>query len=253
MSYVVVTDGSVVFHFNELQIFGRAQMAIVTAPPGHQVNLTFENMIGDRSGSVHVGNAQVMDLTRDTVDLPFSVHVYNGGFLGLAPDTTIHGVTIYMNGTLGYVRNLTLHHGGVLRMNREGHTLGEGASEYRFDYVHVQNDGYIHMITNPVSEPGIVLRTLVTQIDGGGMIRATHLYMHSVNLTIDIGGILRADGLGYHVVDGASYEDDGVTFRRGLHGIINPGLGHTSDMGASGAGHGGSGGRGSGQLFHYLI
>lgn len=245
--HLFVTDGSANFHFDELQIYGQAQLAILTAPPGTPASLTFKNMIGDRSGSVHVGKAQTLDLNREKIDLPFNVHVYNDGFLGLAPDTTIHGVTIHLNGTLGYVRNLTLHHGGVLRMNRQGHTLGEGASEYSFDYVHVQNDGYIHMITNPVSEPGISLQTLVTQIDGGGVIRATHLYMSSVNLTIDIGGVLRADGLGYRAVDGAPYEDDGTTFRKGLHGIINPGLGQTSDKGASGAGHGGSGGRGQGQ------
>jgi hypothetical protein len=28
-----------------------------------------------------------MDLERPTIDLPFSVHVYDGGYLGLAPDT----------------------------------------------------------------------------------------------------------------------------------------------------------------------
>jgi hypothetical protein len=51
-------------------------------------------MIGDRSGAIHVGKNEVMDLERPTIDLPFSVHVYDGGYLGLAPDTFIHGVDI---------------------------------------------------------------------------------------------------------------------------------------------------------------
>ena len=40
-------------------------------------------MIGDRTGAIHVGENQVMDLKRPKIDLPFNVHVYPDGFLGL--------------------------------------------------------------------------------------------------------------------------------------------------------------------------
>jgi hypothetical protein len=42
-------------------------------------------MIGDRSGTVHVADKQVMDLIREEIDLPFNCYVYFDGFLGLAP------------------------------------------------------------------------------------------------------------------------------------------------------------------------
>jgi hypothetical protein len=35
-------------------------------------------MIGDRTGTVHLGNQQVMDLERPEIDLPFDVQVYTG-------------------------------------------------------------------------------------------------------------------------------------------------------------------------------
>jgi hypothetical protein len=41
-------------------------------------------MIGDRTGFVHIGNHQVMDLRRNFIDTPFSTYVYDGGYLGLA-------------------------------------------------------------------------------------------------------------------------------------------------------------------------
>ena len=53
-----------------------------------------------------------MDLERAEIDLPFSVRVYEGGYLGLAYDTTIHGVDIYVHGTIEHPRNITMHSGG---------------------------------------------------------------------------------------------------------------------------------------------
>ena len=53
-----------------------------------------------------------MDLERAEIDLPFSVRVYEGGYLGLAYDTIVHGVDIYVHGTVEHPRNITLHSGG---------------------------------------------------------------------------------------------------------------------------------------------
>lgn len=77
------------YKFEELQIYGGAHLAILTEPHNRSASIFFSNMIGDRSGTVHVGYNQTMDLTRETIDLPFSVHVYRGGYLGLAPVTTV--------------------------------------------------------------------------------------------------------------------------------------------------------------------
>lgn len=242
------TGGSGSYYFHEVQIYGGAQLAVETDPPESPATIFFENMIGDRSGAIHVGKEQEMDLERVHIDLPFSVHVYDGGFLGLAPDTVVHDVDIFLNGTLAHVVNLTVHHGGKVWLGRTGHTEDEATSEYDFEIVHVQNDGYVHMISDPVDESGIIFNTIYLHIDGGGLVRGTHLYMYCHNITIDAGGVLSADGLGYSMENGGPYEEDGETFRMGLHGIINPGLGTQNQEGqASGGGHGGSGGRGTGE------
>ncbi|XP_076091252.1 uncharacterized protein LOC143063127 [Mytilus galloprovincialis] len=231
------------YHFDELQIYGKAQLAVLTDPVESEATIYFENMIGDRSGAIHVGKGQVMDLERQKIDLPFSVHVYDGGYLGLAPDTFIHGVDIFLNGTLANVDNLTLHHEGKLWLNIDGRTKGLDASTYSFQFVHVKNAGYLHMISDPVSEPSIYFSTVALNIDGGGLVRGTYVVFHSENITIDSGGTLTADGLGYEQADGQRTDSSGNP-RKGLHGVVNPGLGLTGSLGASGAGHGGSGGRG---------
>ena len=196
-------------------------------------------MIGDRTGAIHVGENQVMDLKRPKIDLPFNVHVYPDGFLGLAPDTYIQDIEIFLNGTLAYIENLTLHHDGNLWLYQEGQTNSLQSGYYNFQFVHVKTGGYMHMITDPVTEHGIHLDTISTHIDGGGLIRGTHLYFGSQNITIDAGGSLNADELGYRITDTNINQ-------LGLYGDINPGLGYSGAVSASGGGHGGSGARGEG-------
>jgi len=227
------------FTFDELQIFGNAHLAVLTEPVGEAATIHFENMIGDRTGAVHVGAGQTLDLERPKIDLPFNVHVYPEGFLGLAPDTYVEDIEIFLNGTLAHIQNLTLHRDGNLWLYQEGRTEGLEAGYYNFQFVHVKTGGYIHMITDPVTDHGINFETISTHIDGGGLVRGTHLYFHSTNITIDNGGTLNADYLGFRVTD---------TGATGFYGQINPGLGHTGTESASGAGHGGSGARGEGNL-----
>ena len=197
-------------------------------------------MIGDRTGAVHVGAGQTMDLERPKIDLPFNVHVYPGGNLGLAPDTYVQDVEIFLNGTLAHVQNLTLHRDGNLWLYQEGRAEGLEAGNYNFQFVHVKTGGYIHMITDPVTDHGINFETISTHIDGGGLIRGTHLFFRSTNITIDAGGSLNADFLGYRHTD----IDTSIW---GKYGQINPGLGYTGTLSASGGCHGGSGGRGDGK------
>ncbi|XP_038052472.1 uncharacterized protein LOC119725183 [Patiria miniata] len=233
------------YYFEEFQLYGRAHLAILTDPPDSNASIYFENMIGDRTGTLHVGNNQSVDLYRPTIDLPFNVHVYVGGHLGLAPITIVHGVTIFLNGALTYVESLTLHHQGRFWLNKDGHTGTLPSGQYEFQLVHVQDDGYIHMISDPVQDPGMNFTVVALQVDGGGLVEGTHLYVHAENITIDAGGQFSADGQGYSVQDGGSLNPDG-SFREGLHGIINFGMGQTGTAGSSGAGHGGSGGHGRG-------
>ncbi|XP_033640829.1 uncharacterized protein LOC117301055 [Asterias rubens] len=233
------------YYFEEFQLYGRAHLAILTDPPHSNATIYFENMIGDRTGTLHIANNQSVDLYRPTIDLPFNVHVYEGGHLGLAPDTVVHGVTIFLNGALSHINTLILHHGGRFWLNKDGHTGDLPSGHYEFDSIHVQDEGYIHMISDPVQDLGMNLTVRSLQVDGGGLVECTHLYVRAEVITIDAGGRLSANGTGYSVLNGSSLNPDGSR-REGLHGVINPGLGETGSVGSSGAGHGGSGGHGYG-------
>jgi len=233
------------YYFDELQIYGRAQLAILTDPVDAQVTINFANMIGDRTGAIHISKNQVMDLEREHIDLPFSVHVYKDGFLGLSQDTHVDGVDIFLSGTLAHIKNLTLFNKGKLWLYKDGHTPNLNASHYNFEFVHVKTDGDLHMITNPVTEPGITFTTIDLHVDGGGLVEGTHVYYRSENITVDDGGVISADRRGYDKNDGDSKKQDGSD-NIGMFGIINAGKGYTGLNTASGAGHGGSGGRGQG-------
>lgn len=156
------------------------------------------------------------------------------------------------SGTLAYVKNLTLHHNGKIWFNIEGRTEGQAASNYEFDFVKVKDQGYLHMISDPVIEPNITFTVIGLNIDGGGLVRGTYMYFHALNISIDAGGVLSSDGLGYEMADGYSIDQFGAPVY-GLHGIINEGRGHTGSNGGSGAGHGGSGGRASGKHLQNIL
>lgn len=237
-SYFTATNE---YRFDELQIYGNAHLAVLTNPVNSKAIIDFKNMIGDRTGAVHVGINQELDLKRDKIDLPFNVHVYPEGLLGLAPDTYVQDINIFLNGTLAHIENLTLYQNGNLWLYQNGKTKDVDAGSYEFLNVHVKTGGYIHMITDPVSERGIYFSTSTAHIDGGGLIRGTHMTFECENITIDSGGSMNADGLGYRITD--INTDD-----LGLYGPINPGKGLAPK---SGAGHGGSGGRGEGICFFF--
>ena len=91
-------------------------------------------------------------------------------------------------------------------------------------------------------------------VDGGGLVHATHVNIYAENVTIDCGGVFKADGYGYSIKDGHSHNSDG-SLNRGLHGVINPGRGHSIGGAneAAGAGGGGSGGRGNGEYRKFMV
>ena len=227
------------FHFEELQIYGKGHLGIWPQQGNNTstVSLFFKYMIGDRSGMIHIGDRQVMNLSRPEIAIPFSAQVYSGGFIGLAPYTEIHGVEIIVRGVLALIQNMILHHGGNLWLNHGGRTFNEKEHHYDFDTIRIQDTGVIHCVTSPVADPGIIFTTRAVFIEGGGLMRGSRITFITENITIDDGGALVADGLGYNTSHG--YQGNGI------YGPINPGHGIDDVNGASGAGHGGSGGRGS--------
>ena len=224
------------FHFEELQVYRSAHLAIWPTVGKRNVSVFFKYMIGDRTGRVHVAANQTLDLERPEIDLPFNLHIYKGGFVGLAPVTEVHGIEIIISGILAYVKNLTMHHSAQLWLLHGGGTWRHMPHQYQFDFVRVQDTAIIHAISSPVADPGITFLTRSVSIEGGGLVRATKLIFVTENIRIDAGGALIADFLGYNTSHGF--------FGNGMHGIVNQGHGFYSRNGASGAGHGGRGGRG---------
>lgn len=77
-------------------------------------------------------------------------------------------------------------------------------------------------------------------MEGGGTLHGTYLTFHTENVTVDAGGIITSEGLGYqahhtHAIHGSS----------SVHGHVNPGRPDEAAGVGSGGGHGGSGGHGS--------
>ena len=226
------------YRFEELQIYGAAHLAILTDPVDTNSTLFFLYMIGDRSGTVHLGNNQVMDLHRPEIDLPFSVRAYGGSYLGLAPFTIVHDVSIWMHGELDHVEIMTLHHNGLLSMEHGGHTTGDVANHYSFVWMRIQDNSTVSGITDPITESSIHIHVNDLFVEGGGILCGTSLVVNAVNITVDDGGSVHADGLGYRLTDPMN-----------LAIGINAGLGVTSVLGSSGAGHGGTSGHGAGSQY----
>lgn len=86
--------------FDELQVVGNAHLVILPRDAQKGVFLHFRHMIGDRSGVLHLGPGQVMDLKRSSIDIPFSCYIYPTAYLGLAPDTDIDQVFVQVNSLL---------------------------------------------------------------------------------------------------------------------------------------------------------
>ena len=224
------------YYFEELQIYGAAHLAVLTEPHNRSATIFFRNMIGDRTGNIHIGYNQTMDLIRPSIDLPFNVRVYRGGFLGLAPSTEVHGVEIHVDGVISYVKNLTLHHGGLLALNEDSRTGNEASeNDFKFDFIRVQFEGVIQMISSPVTHNGVNLTVRVLHIEGGGKVEGSDLRVLAENISINTEGLLTVSGRGYKHSDGTG---------QGVHGTMNRGLGPGTSAAASGGGHGGTGGRG---------
>ena len=228
-------NGTYTYHFEELQMYGAAHAAILTHPVDSYAELFFLYMIGDRTGTFHIGFNQSLDLERPEIDLPFSARVYHGGYLGLAPDTIVHDVSIWMHGSLDQIKNLTIRHYGHFSMEHGGHTEGHNSSFYGFNAVVIQDFSLMSGITSTTLDPGITLQVSTLDIEGGGEARFSHVFIEAEYLTIDDGGHLNADELGYNTTDD-------VDLSKG----VNLGRGITHSSGSSGGGHGGTSGHGAG-------
>lgn len=181
--------GNFDFRFEELQIYGNAHLAILPEPVSDGANIHFKNMIGDRTGVVHIGPQQVMDLRRPFLDTPFSTYIYHHGYFGMAPDTNLEKVFVHAEGTFDHVINMTLIAGGELRLHLTGSTNSRAAREYHINgSTIIKADSSINC-SSPRSHPdayNLVFKFL--QIEGGGAIRGTYMQIAADDFNIDDGG-----------------------------------------------------------------
>lgn len=186
------------YHFEEIQLRDGAHLAFHTATPRDNVSIHFRHMIGDRTGKLHIGPHQLMDLNREEIDLPFSVRVYKNGHIGLAPMTYVHGIKIYNHGLITRLTNITLHHNGEIHFF-EGSRIGSEAipDDYYLDTIRIQAGGLMKFVSSPVTHSGMNITTKLTYIEGGGRMVANDIRILSRTLVIDSGGHFSADGLGY--------------------------------------------------------
>lgn len=191
------------YHFEELQLRGGAHLAFHTATSSDKVSLYFRHMIGDRTGTLHVGPNQTMDLNREEIDLPFNVRVYQNGHMGLAPMTFVHGIKIHNHGLITRMINITLHHGGEIYFF-QGSRVGNESQpdDYFFHTIRVQSGGLVNFASSPVTHSGMNLTTKLTYIEGGGRLVANDIRILSHTVVVDSGGHFSADGLGYTAADG---------------------------------------------------
>lgn len=232
--YNTFANGKFEFHFEEVQIYGAAHIAVLPEPVGTPVDIFFLYMIGDRTGTMHIADNQVMDLERPEIDLPFNCRVYAGGYLGLAPNTIVHGVTIWLHGEMDHVQNITLHHEGHLALKTGAYTTGSSPDYFDFLWVRIQDNATISILTDPVTDPQSVF-TVANKItmEGAGNFYGHNMKIIATDITLDFGASLHADGLGYRPEDAQT-------------NTVNRGKGTTSTSGSSGGGHGGSSGKGAG-------
>ena len=209
----IITDSSHTFakglnyHFEELQLRDGAHLAFYSATASYKVSLYFRHMIGDRTGTLHVGPSQSMDLDREEIDLPFNVRVYKNGHIGLASMTFVHGIKIHNYGLITRMVNITLHHGGELHFY-EGSRAGNESlpDDYFFDTIRIQAGGLVKFASSPDSHSGMNLTTKLTYIEGGGRLAANDIRLLSQTAVIDSGGHFTADGLGYTISHGTGRE-----------------------------------------------
>lgn len=202
-------------------------MAILTEPVNRPASLFFRYMIGDRTGMIHLGRNQVMNLHRLFLDIPFSAYIYDGGYLGLAPISEMNKIAVHVEGTLDHIRNLTILNGGLLHCYLTGSTGERIRRHYIFnETVRIMARSQIRSYSPNAHNEAFSLQARILTVEGGAAINTFNMNITTVNLTVDDGGVIDVSDGGYLATKG-------------------PGGLRTNNWQRGGAGHGGTGGRGS--------
>ena len=105
--FVIETKNDTQIVLEELQIYRKAQMAILNpANTKSRMDLSVEAIDGDRSGHVHIGFNQSLYI--GTGKLPNDLSVYHSGEVTLQGELRVAGVNVMIEGVMKNIENLTV-------------------------------------------------------------------------------------------------------------------------------------------------
>ena len=109
--------------FDEVDIRGQSQLAVLTTPPGLPVRWDIGGIRGDRSGILHVRANQELQMTLSDSqgqqpELLWGVNVYPRGDLKLPHKLVVDGIKMIVAGSLSGAQSVTVGNKGKLILRR---------------------------------------------------------------------------------------------------------------------------------------
>lgn len=88
-----------VHHFSELHLNGGGQLAVMPVMDvWSAVEVTIGQLLGDTSGTLHVGYNQSFKIEVTSPDVPFNLRVYERGVIDLPRRAFLHHVNFHSSG-----------------------------------------------------------------------------------------------------------------------------------------------------------
>ncbi|XP_060557569.1 uncharacterized protein LOC132717977, partial [Ruditapes philippinarum] len=229
----IFADRNEQFTFSEVILKGQSHLAFM---PRHDytdgVLVDVGNVIGDKTGFLHVGYNQEVSINKTAYDVPFNTHVYETGHVTYPPRTFFYKTKLVSSGKVSGMEDLYVFKGGLVSIDTSGSiATSHTSAKVSMKSLHVQEAGTFEM-KSYTSLDSFNMDATNISIYGGGHFKVNTALKMTVHhlLAVYSGGKLD--------LSGAGFLSDSVN-----HGPA-PGIGSAS--GGSGGGHGGSGGRGSG-------
>lgn len=106
-------------NFDQLDIRGKSQLAVLTNPPGSPIQWAIRTFTGDLSGILHIQAHQSLKMTSgggsaNGQKLPLGVNVYRQGDVQLPENLFIDGIKVIVAGSVSGAHNVTVGNQGKL-------------------------------------------------------------------------------------------------------------------------------------------
>lgn len=118
-TWLTPQPNTTVMSFDEVDIRGQSQLAVLTTPPGSPVRWDIRGIRGDRSGIVHVRANQELQMTLSDSqgqqpELLWGVNVYPRSDLKLPHKLVVDGIKMIVAGSLSGAQSVTVGNEGRL-------------------------------------------------------------------------------------------------------------------------------------------